>query len=61
MALINKIVAAVFVSSLFRFLISKYQFEGAAWGQVLSYVVFTLVSGLFLVYKLAQKKRLKSA
>jgi len=60
-ALINKIVAAVFVSSLFRFLISKYQFEGAAWGQVLSYVVFTLVSGLFLVYKLAQKKGLKSA
>jgi O-antigen/teichoic acid export membrane protein len=60
--LVNRVLAAIFVSVMFRVLITKYQFEGAAWGQVLSYVVMTFFSFIFVSYKyLQRKKRLAAA
>ncbi len=47
--LINKIVSSIAMIALFGILINKYQFMGAAWGQVLSYVVF-LVGNAFLLF-----------
>ena len=46
--LINKVVSSVLMIMVYGFLILKYQFMGAAWGQVLSYLVFLLGNALLL-------------
>ncbi|HOF59039.1 MAG TPA: oligosaccharide flippase family protein [Candidatus Cloacimonadota bacterium] len=57
--LLNKAIAALVITSVFRYLISNYQFVGAAWGQVLSYVVFTAVSAAFLLYKYLTRSKIR--
>lgn len=56
-SLINKAIAALVITLIFRYLISTHQFVGAAWGQVLSYVVFTFISATFLVYKFIKRRK----
>ncbi len=46
--LINKIVGSVLCILMFNFLISRYQFVGAAWGLVFSYIM-TLLGNLILL------------
>lgn len=46
--LINKIVGSVLCILMFNFLISRYQFVGAAWGLVFSYIM-TLLGNLVLL------------
>jgi len=55
--LVNRILSAVLVTAMFRWLISKYTFTGAAWGQVLSYVLMTIFSLLFVGYKFLRRKK----
>jgi O-antigen/teichoic acid export membrane protein len=54
--LINRAVGALISVLLFQYLIRHYGFMGAAWGQSIIFVFMTLISGLFLVYKMKLKK-----
>lgn len=49
LTLINKIITAICSVILFSWLIDRYQFEGAAWGLVLSFAI-SFVGNLFLLY-----------
>lgn len=55
--LVNRIISAVAVTFMFEFLISKYSFEGAAWGQSISYLVMTAFSFFFVVVKYIQRRK----
>jgi len=55
--LANRIVGTAGVFVMFNVLISKYGFVGAAWGQVLSYIILSMLSLMFLVYKLYNKNK----
>ncbi len=48
--LINKIIGVIFTIALYSYFISKWQFVGAAWGQVASYIVLTVVSIIVLLF-----------
>ena len=50
--LINRIIGAVLSVLLFKVLIIKYGFFGAAWGQSIALVLMTLISALFVLYKI---------
>jgi O-antigen/teichoic acid export membrane protein len=54
--LINRVIGAGLSVILFYLLISKFGFYGAAWGQSISVVLMTLISGLFIIYKLYNSK-----
>lgn len=61
--LINKIVGVGLTIWMYSVLISKWEFMGAAWGQVASYLIFMTFNTLFLVYwfkKLRHKKNVDS-
>ena len=53
--LINKIVGSVLCILMFNFLISRYQFVGAAWGLVFSYIM-TLLGNLILLKMYSLRK-----
>ncbi len=55
--LVNKIVGSILCVVMFSYLITKWQFIGAAWGQVFSFVIF-FVGNLFLL-GLWKSKRIK--
>lgn len=59
--LINRIIGSIASIFMFRFLISNFEFYGAAWGQVLSYLAMTIIALLVLFVKKRAKivKRLK--
>lgn len=48
--LITKIVGVIFTIALYSFFISEWQFIGAAWGQVASYIVLTVLGIIVLLY-----------
>jgi O-antigen/teichoic acid export membrane protein len=59
--LANRILSAVAVTMMFKYLITRFGFTGAAWGQVLSYVVMSIFSLLFLTHKvLAHRSKRKA-
>jgi O-antigen/teichoic acid export membrane protein len=49
--LFNRAIGAFLSVIMFRFLIYKYGFFGAAWGQSIALVLMTLISALFVLYK----------
>lgn len=49
--LINRAVGAILSVILFKFLINKYGFFGAAWGQSIALILMTMISALFVLYK----------
>jgi len=53
--LINRILGSVLVVIMFSYCISKWQYMGAAWGQVLSFVVF-MVGNLILIVLWKRKR-----
>lgn len=55
--LINKIVSSVIIVVMFGVLISHYQFVGAAWGQVLSFVVFFIGNAILLPIFIKHKNK----
>jgi len=55
--LINRVVGAVLSIILFKVLISRYGFYGAAWGQSIAYVALTILSSLFIFYKIISSRR----
>ncbi|MHC1777000.1 MAG: lipopolysaccharide biosynthesis protein [Lentimicrobium sp.] len=50
LALVNKIFGVILTIAMYSFFISKWQFVGAAWGQVASYAVLMIVNIIFLIY-----------
>ncbi len=54
-SLINKIVGSLISIFMFKFLISRYEFYGAAWGQVLSFLGMILVGITVLLIKKRKK------
>lgn len=50
--LINRAIGAGLSVILFKVLIAKFGFYGAAWGQSISFLLMTGISGLFIGYKL---------
>lgn len=53
--LVIRIAGAVLSIIMFRWLIVQYQFYGAAWGQVMSFMIMTIISICFIMYH-ARKK-----
>lgn len=51
-----KIIGAILSVLLFHFLIDRYSFYGAAWGQVISFAVISVLVTLFLAYKYFSKE-----
>lgn len=49
MSLISKIIGVLFTIFLYSLLISQFQFVGAAWGQVLSFLLMMLINLMFLI------------
>ena len=54
--LLNKIIGTIICIVMFKVLISKYGFYGAAWGQVLSFFFMSVISSMFLIYKFKTRK-----
>jgi O-antigen/teichoic acid export membrane protein len=55
--LINRAVGAFLSVIMFKFLINRFGFRGAAWGQSVALILTTLISASFILYKfLAAKK-----
>lgn len=48
---VNRVLGAILSFFMFRYLISCYGFYGAAWGQVLSMFIMSLISLMFIIYK----------
>lgn len=58
--LLNRFAGAALSILVYKLLINNYGFYGAAWGQSISFVLMTLISGTFIWYKAsAQKNRMK--
>lgn len=56
--LITKIVGSIISIFLFKFLISNFEFYGAAWGQVLSFLAMTIVCLIMLFIKQRKGKKI---
>jgi len=54
-ALINRILGSIISILLYRYLIASFEFYGAAWGQVLSYMCMTIVALIILFGKKRKK------
>ncbi len=50
-ALVNKMIGSLISILLFKFLITNYEFYGAAWGQVLSFLGMSIVGLIILLIK----------
>ena len=57
--LINKIIGSIASVFIFSFFITKWQFTGAAWGQVVSFIVFMLGNLLLVLLWRKKKQRLR--
>lgn len=55
--LVNRIVGASLSILLYSFLIRKYNFYGAAWGQSIVLSMMAGISGLFIIYKILFRKK----
>lgn len=55
--LINRTIGAFLSVIMFKFLIKKFGFGGAAWGQSIALILMTLISASFLVYKFLTAKK----
>lgn len=51
----SKILGSIFSFFLIKSLINNYGFDGAAWGQVISYLILSVLSIMFITYKLKVK------
>ncbi|WP_321827000.1 oligosaccharide flippase family protein [Maribacter dokdonensis] len=49
--LVNRIVGSIGAYFIYLFLINKYQFTGAAWGQTITLLIMSMVSLLFILWK----------
>ena len=58
--LINKILSSIAMIVIYGFLVSRYQFVGAAWGQVLSYLVFLIGNAVLLFFFIRRKNAIKN-
>ncbi len=56
--LLAKIIGSIISIFLFKFLISNFEFYGAAWGQVLSFLGMTIVCLIMLFIKQRKRKKL---
>ncbi len=56
MELTNRLIGAIFSIIIFKILIGRYGFYGAAWGHTITFVFMSLVSLTFIVYKLYIKR-----
>jgi O-antigen/teichoic acid export membrane protein len=52
----NRVIGAIISVLMFKVLITKYGFYGAAWGQSLAFLLMIFVSGAFVVYKISTQK-----
>ncbi|MDR3654049.1 MAG: oligosaccharide flippase family protein [Paludibacter sp.] len=55
-SLIEKIIGTAFTIGMYIYLIKKFGFIGAAWGNVLCYLGMSLISGLILIYLYKKNK-----
>ena len=54
--LINRAIGALLSVIMFKILIDKFGFWGAAWGQSIAMVLMSCISGIFIIYKLSIAK-----
>lgn len=59
--LINKTISSILIIGMFGVLIPRYQFTGAAWGQVFSYVIFFIGNVILLYLFIKHNKRNSNA
>jgi len=55
--LINRVIGASISILIYRFLIGKYGFYGAAWGHSIVLAMMASISAIFIIYKLLSSKR----
>jgi O-antigen/teichoic acid export membrane protein len=55
--LMNRLVGTLGVVVMYKLLIHYFGFDGAAWGQVFSYVILTLFSLIFIIFKILKSRR----
>ena len=55
--LVNRVIGASMSILLYRFLIGKYGFYGAAWGHSIVLAMMASISAIFIIYKLLSSKR----
>lgn len=55
--LLNRAIGALLSVILFKLLINKYGFFGAAWGQSITLLLMTLISAIFVLYKVFFQNR----
>ncbi len=58
--LIIKIIGALICYFMFKILINNYGFYGAAWGQVMSFVILSIICVIFLMIKFKKRKYIKA-
>jgi len=55
--LVNKIIGSILIYFMYRILIHNFSFVGAAWGQVVSFLIMGLFSFAFVSYKYYSRRR----
>lgn len=55
--LVIRLIGALLCILMFKYLISNFGFYGAAWGQVLSFVIMTIIAGIFILYRIKNSKK----
>jgi O-antigen/teichoic acid export membrane protein len=55
--LVNRVIGALISIIIYRFLIGKYGFYGAAWGQSIALAMMASISAIFIIYKLISTKK----
>lgn len=54
--LVIRLIGALLCILMFRYLISRFGFYGAAWGQVISFILMAVIAVIFIVYKIKDNK-----
>lgn len=57
--LINRAIGAVLSVIMFKIIIKKYGFYGAAWGQSIAFIMMTIISAIFIIHKLLSPQKNK--
>ena len=54
--LLIRIIGALLCIVMFKWMIGHFTFYGAAWGQVISFIIMTVISVIFLFYQLKKEE-----
>lgn len=55
--LVNRIIGSIFAYFTYKYLITNFQFMGAAWGQTITILIMSVVSLVFILWKYIMQKK----